>query len=519
MKQAALLTKSLLQTLLFGIKSAKWIKLKFAVFSFFAFDFLFYSSGRINIGEGINIFLFTALLIISSFFIHQKSINDKVYLWSAFALILSSLNIFYINSSWSYFVYFISFMSFVGSIYNSRAHNIFISFLQACIIQVSNPLNTLVKILTTPPKQLGVTKISNIFPYIILPGSIIIIFATLYAATNSILHNFLMHSANKLSLVENFFDPIRIVTWILFFLFVGVFFITPSKVTLLDFGGYSKRIIREELKRNSPNFPILGLTHELKVSKIILYSLNILLFLTITFEGVVFFSSSLEYSAADLSKMVHSGTNIVTFTIALSVALVIAFFRKNLNFHPKKHLLIKLSSIWLALNSIYVGIVASKNAMYILDFGLTAKRMSVIIYLSACLALLFYAYLKISNKWTVQYFMNKFLATFCIIVLTYSLIDHKAIIVSFAATIQKENIDTKYLSRLCKNRQLLLYKNMDKIEAKTSSKLGFYGKSYYNDIFRNWQSFNYIVNKENDFYNTEEYKNLNHVKTDYRYSY
>lgn len=509
MKQATILTKSILQTMLFGIKSAKWIKLKFAVVCLFAFDYLFLN-GDIGIhGPGLNYLIFSILLVITSFIIHKKTINDKVYIWSAIALILSATNIVYSRTIWAFTMYFISLLSLIGSMYNNRAHNVIITLMQAFVLQLAHPFNTMFKLLSINPAPFAKSSLSKVGPYFLVPLLLVALFTGLYSLTNQVLANFLQSFTTGGDFFSSFFTLPRILTWAFFFFIFGIFFVSALDNTILTFGDrYTKNLVREEMKKLTKSFPILGLTQELKIGVISLASLNILLALVLSLDLIKFLSSSFDFSASELSKMVHSGTYIVTYTIAASSALVMIFFRKNLNFHPKNGLLIKLSKVWLGLNTLYVTTVGVKNAMYIFDYGLTPKRMSVVIFLGSCLTLLFYSYQKITKKWSISYFLNRFAASACMIILMYSFIDHKAAVVKFASFVQTENIDGNYLSTLCSDRQVLLYNHMDFIEEKTSYPLEFRDRKHYKKEYNSWKAFSYIESQENAFYDTETFKNL-----------
>ncbi len=510
MKQATLLGKSLLQTLLFGIKSAKWIKVKVAFLCFMLFDFLFYDASSKILGTGLNLFLFSIILVISSYFIHKKSISDKVYMWSGFALIISAFNIFYLGNEWAYTIYFLSLMSLIGSLYNNSIKNVITSWMQGFISQILHPFNTLYKGLTLDISLINKSKVKKIGPYILLPLGIVSIFSLLYSASNQLLKTYITeYSSIFLNDMNSIVAPERFFLWILFFIFFGVFFVTPNTLGLIKFRFFPKKIIREERKSPYKSFPILGLTQELRIGHITFAALNIVLGCVLLFDAFIFFSSSVEYSAYDLSNMVHSGTYIASFTIALSCIVVLIFFRDNLNFHPKNNLLKKMATIWLGLNSIYVVLVGAKNMLYIMDYGLTMKRMSLLIFLTSCLAILYITHLKIKEKWTFHHVINQFLATLAIIVLLYSIIDHKAVIVYFSSTIQTENIDTNYLSTLCSDRQYLLYRHMHKIETKSGKQLDFYFKNNHINRHSNWKSFSIIRTKENEFYRTEVFNNLN----------
>jgi len=517
MENSKLLVKSLLQTLLFGLQSARWVKLKAAAILFIAFDFFFYESGTGILGGGLNYVFFTIILIGISAFLHNKSVYDSVYIWSVIGMLLSSINLFYLGNDWSVAVLTLSFLSLIGSIYNNNANNILISTLQSFILLFVSPFNAVVKCIV---ELIGIKPGSSwtkIFPYFILPGALVSVFLILYSATNSVLHSLLTNPQYSMDWFTGFFEGERVFLWVIFFILFTVFFVTPIKETLLTFGGYKKRMIREETGSRQTTFPILGLTQEMTTANICLASLSVLLAGTIGLDLLFMVSGDYNYSAAELSKLVHSGTRIVTFTVAISAGLVILFFRGNLNFHPRNKWLIRLSKIWLGLNGLYILIVGLKDLKYIFEYGLTAKRLSVVIFLASCLALLIFSSIKIDKKWSIQYFLNRVMGAICVIVLTYSLVDHKAVIVGFAAHVQKENIDINYLYETCIHRQKLLYKHKDAIEHKSGQEVCFFKKTPSSRTYDSWKSFNYTQYNENEFYRSEAYQNLKFREVRYRY--
>ena len=98
------------------------------------------------------------------------------------------------------------------------------------------------------------------------------------------------------------------------------------------------------------------------------------------------------------SIALHESTNTLIFSILLAIGILIFFFRRNINFLKKNQGLIQISYLWIFQNSILACTVAIRNYYYISDYGLTYKRIGVIVFLLLTLVGLLTLFLKIRNK-------------------------------------------------------------------------------------------------------------------------
>lgn len=138
--------------------------------------------------------------------------------------------------------------------------------------------------------------------------------------------------------------------------------------------GYTDRIQR-----------FLGQRSELKAALVLLSLLNLLLLLynIIDIRYVLFVMDSGARGTTD-SIMVHEGIRSLIGSIVLVVLLVSFFFRGPLNFTQNKGIRL-LAFFWLAQNISMICTSSIKNMEYISHYGLTYKRVGVIIYLSFAL--------------------------------------------------------------------------------------------------------------------------------------
>ncbi|MBC7446792.1 MAG: DUF4173 domain-containing protein [Hymenobacteraceae bacterium] len=84
----------------------------------------------------------------------------------------------------------------------------------------------------------------------------------------------------------------------------------------------------------------------------------------------------------DLAQFVHEGTWALIVSILLAMALVLRFFRGNLNFYASAiHRLRPLATVWVVQNAVLAASVGLRNYHYITRMGLAYKRIGVCFFL------------------------------------------------------------------------------------------------------------------------------------------
>ncbi len=125
--------------------------------------------------------------------------------------------------------------------------------------------------------------------------------------------------------------------------------------------------------------------------------LNILLvFFIITYNYEQFYEVS--KTPVQLSEETHERVNAVIISIIMAILVIMFYFKAGFNFDPKAGLLKVLAKIWLILNAILVLSAAVKNYEYILNYGLTYKRLGVFAFLLLSLIGLTLTLIKIQKK-------------------------------------------------------------------------------------------------------------------------
>ncbi len=148
---------------------------------------------------------------------------------------------------------------------------------------------------------------------------------------------------------------------------------------------------------------VLALRNENTVGIISLVLLNILL-LIINAIDVVYVWFGFTYTPdVNLKDIVHEGTGLLIFSIVLAVAVVLFFFRGNLNFYKKNKWLRYGAYGWIFQNAILLISVLLRDWYYIQHQGLAYKRIGLLAFLTMVLMGLITVFIKIHYKKTAYY--------------------------------------------------------------------------------------------------------------------
>jgi hypothetical protein len=207
---------------------------------------------------------------------------------------------------------------------------------------------------------------------------------------------------------------------------------------------------------------ILALRNENTVGIISLVMLNVLL-LFINAIDVVYVWFGFTYTPnLNLKDYVHEGTGMLIFSIVLAMAVLLFFFRGNLNFYKKNKWLRYGAYGWIVQNAILVVSVLLRDYYYIQHMGLAYKRIGVLVFLSMVLMGLVTVLIKIHQRKT-SYYLLRINGWFAIVLLVAASCIH------WDETIAKYNLahkatvplDVKFLLTLSDKTLPLIENNQD----------------------------------------------------------
>jgi Domain of unknown function (DUF4173) len=270
----------------------------------------------------------------------------------------------------------------------------------------------------------GKKRKSKLLGYITIPLLLGLLFFIIYASANSVFSEF----TEKISIsISDFFSNIS--EWISFkrlmFLLAG-FYLTAWILLRSKLNYFEKEesqckddLVRRRkplIERKMDPFHNMGsglmgrlangmmaLKNMNTIGLISLILLNVLL-LAINIIDIRYVWFELEYRGdLDLYKIIHEGTDLLIISILLAMAVLIIFFRGNLNFYKANKWLKYMAYAWIIQNSILAVSVLLRGYHYININGLAYKRIGVLFYLALVLVGLVSVFWKIYAKKTTYF--------------------------------------------------------------------------------------------------------------------
>ncbi|MGC4101670.1 DUF4153 domain-containing protein [Ferruginibacter sp.] len=263
--------------------------------------------------------------------------------------------------------------------------------------------------------------------FLIIPLLIAGVFFLLYSFSNAVFQNVV----NDMGIaIGNFFN--RIFTWFNWdrfgFLLLGLF-VTGGLLLKMHSNYFAEKDTAQhnDLSRKKNNLlrwkesalfdilsvfmgrfanGVMALRNENTVGIISLVMLNILL-LFINVIDIIYVWFGFTYSPdLNLKEYVHEGAGMLIFSIVLAMAVLLFFFRGNLNFYKNNKWLRYGAYGWILQNAVLVISVLLRDTYYIQHMGLAYKRIGVLVFLSMVLMGLITVFIKISQRKTSYYLLR-----------------------------------------------------------------------------------------------------------------
>lgn len=209
---------------------------------------------------------------------------------------------------------------------------------------------------------------------------------------------------------------------------------------------------RIEERKLKPTYNFLSIDAERMSGVVTFLALNILIvFFIVTFNYEQFYE--VQKSANQLSIETHERVNAVIISILMAIGVIMFYFKSTFNFDEKASLLKGLAIIWIVLNAVLVISAMAKNIEYIINFGMTYKRLGVCAFLILSLIGLFFTFFKVKKSKTNAYLFNHMAWYFYGAVLVSSFINWGAIATRY--NIENKKGDLNFLMELNFNDKIL----------------------------------------------------------------
>jgi hypothetical protein len=429
----------------------------------------------------INLLIYSIFIITVTFFATDvvKSTKFKIY---ASAHFLAALLVVINNSDLSLVAYYISMMLFVGFSHYQSIRTIYTAFFTAVLQFITVPISLIKKLSEVKIGNFSLKPILKPIKYIVLPIIILFIFTAIYSGANKVFAHYLeLMSTNIGDFLYNTFGFLfkdfsiqRSVHFCFGVLVSGgllIAFYLNRDIENIEASFNEKLLrIRRSQQPKSIWYEIvhtftsqivskkLALKTEYIIGIISFIGLNLLL-LSVNIIDI----STLWFGykpSGNFSANLHDGTNALIFSIILAMAVILYFFRGNLNFYSKSKTLKTLAFVWMVQNFILIISVFIKDGYYIEFYGLTYKRIGVLVFASLCIIGLVTVYLKIAQQRTLFYLFKINGNIWFVLLLAFSTINWDVFISKYNLT-QNENvsIDADYLLSLSAKTLPILDKN------------------------------------------------------------
>ncbi|MUU79669.1 DUF4153 domain-containing protein [Winogradskyella endarachnes] len=442
---------------------------------------------------GLNLFLFSILTVVILFINNQTYFkNRKTQIYSA-AYLITGLTIFFHSSTLSIIANVVSFFTLIGHLSETKS-SIYINWLNGLYTTIAGFFHRNFAISETKSNEDDIEKKEPIdylhwAKIILIPAVILITFIALYKEGNPVFSN----------IIEKIDFSFVNIQWLLvaglgYYLFNNIYApIEVEPATELD-------LKTENSLQKTSAFSLPKLKQENQLGVILISLLNALIVLYLITD-IAFLTSDMEIRASLFSAQVHSGINALIASIVIAIMILLYVFRGNLNFYEQNKTLKRLAYTWIILNILLVISIAFKNSQYIYYFGLTYKRIGVLVYLILATIGLVTTLLKISsikNNWYL--FRVNTQAAFIILVMS-SAINWDYHITNYNFKYAK-SMDFKYLLNLSNNNTFILNEQLN-TKALDEDDVAQIKSKYHKYIYQlrtnNWQELlydNFKLNKK-----------------------
>ncbi|WP_421943058.1 DUF4173 domain-containing protein [Pedobacter sp.] len=447
-----------------------------------SFSFLFWEERL-----AINLLIYSTYVLTITYLNPEVIKGAKLNLY-AIAHFAASILVVVNNSDLTLVSYYFSLIFFIGFAHNQQIRTVFMAFFSTVLQMFTVPFNVIRNLSEVSIGNFNLKPVFKIIKYIFIPLIVAIIFTSLYSAANSVFAHYTESILNNIGdFFENIFGFIfedlsfaRFMHFCFGLVVTGGLILTFSDKTFqkieLNFTeqmvrirrGLNQKTLFDELTSTffgSLFIKKLALKTEFIIGLISFSALNILL---LFLNGIdiwwLWLGHGKDFAETNYSAELHDGTNTLIFSIVLAMAIIVYFFRGNLNFYSKNKTLKVLAIAWMVQNCILIISVFVRDAHYIEFYGLTHKRIGVLVFAILCIIGLATVYLKVAKQKTLFYLLKVNGNIWFILLLAFSAINWDILIAKYnLAQSDKIYLDANYLLGLSDKTLAVLDENRSKL--------------------------------------------------------
>lgn len=449
---------------------------------------------------GLNLLIFLFLCSIAVMMLNETGIKSKNVLITLITVLYSSAMVIVNNSDFSKFAAISIFLIFTGFVHQRGLKSLFNTLLTSISSFIIFPYNVIEEIRYSSARYKPVRTILKITKLAFVPLIFFTIFYSIYAYSNPVFNSYSVTFWDKIG--EYLYDIFRNYPVLRFFylflglaLIMGILYNRNIKVfsdidnIFLDslFRNKEQKMYSTVNHKNKPpllyemfryKFKFNTLKLEYRMGLILVCMMNILLLLLniidIRFTWLGFDSKEVD----NLAYYVHEGTYFLIFSILLSMAILLYFFRGNQNFYNRNKILKYGAYLWIVQNGIMAISVALRNLYYIeYYYALSYKRIGVMIFLLLTFVGLVTMLIKLYNRKTTFYLLKINSWAAVVILLLMSSYSWDTAIAEFnLSNPDKDAVDIEYILRLSDDTLPVLDKHRDVLNKNYDTR-GFYSST------------------------------------------
>lgn len=383
---------------------------------------------------GINLFIFTLLLLSYLKITKQIKFESKNQIVSIVGLLISSIFTVLTHSLFSYIMYFFALFLFTGILIYPEAVSLASTTMMSWYNLLNSQVDCAIKLSELDTKNKKIINLSRRLIIFIAPVLIIFFFIMLYRISNlyfdSIVNNsFVYLQDNVFSLFKDF-DSVIIFTFFIGIIISNFLIIRSRHQKMINYDKESSEDLSRKRKKIGFRLKFNALKNEYKAGIFLFLVLNLVL-LVVNIIDIYWVWFNFEWQGQNLRQFVHEGTYILILSILISLGLVLFFFRKNLNYYHNNTLLKNLCYIWLAQNALLAISVAIRNFWYINYYSLAYRRIGVVIFLVLAIYGLYTVFIKVRQKKSYFYLLKTNSLSAFIVLIICSMINWDSLIANY----------------------------------------------------------------------------------------
>lgn len=440
---------------------------------------------------GVNLFIFNFLLLGLNY--SQMPKNKITFLLLVVAF-LSSISVLLLNTEIGIFINLLIMIVVLGynllPQINSAISAGLVLFLNTVlnIRHLATPLSSVLEGMA--PKSEILKRILKIVKISLLPIALFLLFILIFQTANPI---FLEKTLFLQQALEVFFKefptfsfPRTLFTIFGYIILMGIFFNQNLQFGINYFTN----------KNTSIKPPTDEIGNEMfQTATISLFGLNALL-LSVNYIDIQYlWFNFADTSAAEMSKLVHSGTYLLIISVLISISILVFFFKGDLNFHKKTKLLSALAFAWIAQNTILIGSVFIRNYKYVEMYGLTHKRIGVCVFLILALIGLFTITCKIIKKLNINFLIISNSWAFMLVLLILGFTNFDKIIAE--NNLKRPNCDLEYVKSLSVHAIPTILKYHPELKKEDINSYKWHMKESKNHTWLSWNLTEYKLKNTN----------------------